>query len=73
MRSIYCLLHLTYITFVPEKFLNDLPGINPVKEAIKEIEATERIVRKFTDLCNSVLSGRVSLDINSIACIRTII
>ncbi len=50
------------ISYVPEKSLKEQTGCNLLQEAIEEIEATECSVRKFTDLCNSVLSGRISLD-----------
>ena len=63
VRSLYCLLKLTYLAHVPEKFLEELPGSNAVEEALDEIEATELCVRKFTDVCNSLLSGRNHLKI----------
>ena len=55
-------MELTVISYVPEKSLKEQTGCNLLQEAIEEIEATECSVRKFTDLCNSVLSGRISLD-----------
>ena len=63
VRALYCLLKLTYLAHVPKKLLEELPGFNPVEEAIEEIEATELCVRKFTDVCNSLLSGKNHLRI----------
>ena len=50
VRALYCLLKLTYLAHVPKKLLEELPGFNPVEEALEEIEATELCVRKFTEV-----------------------